>query len=71
MPSLTVKIPPALDKKLRSAALKRREPLSTFARRALEKEVTASAPDFAALAAGYKGMFRGPRDLSEREGYGR
>jgi predicted transcriptional regulator len=71
MPSLTVKIPPALDKKLRSAALKRREPLSTLARRALEREVSVRAPDFAQLAANYKGMFKGPRDLSEREGYGR
>ncbi len=71
MPSLTVKIPSALDKKLRSAALKRREQLSTLARRALEKEVAAGAPDFAQLAANYKGMFRGPRDLSQREGSGR
>lgn len=71
MPSLTVKIPPALDKKLRSAARKRREPMSTLARRALEKEVAAGEPDFVALAANYKGMFRGPRDLSTREGYGR
>ena len=71
MPSLTVKIPSALDKKLRSAALKRREQLSTLARRALEKEVSAAAPDFAQLAANYKGMFRGPRDLSTRDGYGR
>lgn len=71
MPSLTVKIPSSLDKKLRSAALKRRERLSTLARRALEKEVAARAPDFAQLAANYKGMFRGSRDLSGREGYGR
>ena len=28
-------------------------------------------PDFAALAAQHRGMFRGPRDLSTREGYGR
>ena len=71
MPSLTVKIPASLDKKLRSTASKRREQLSTLARRALEKEVTAAPPDFVQLAAGYKGMFRGPRDLSMREGYGR
>jgi len=71
MPSLTVKIPSSLDKKLRSTALKRREQLSTLARRALEKEVATTAPDFAQLAANYKGMFRGPRNLSEREGYGR
>jgi predicted transcriptional regulator len=71
MPSLTVKIPSSLDKKLRTVALKRREQLSTLARRALEKEVAAGVPDFAKLAANYKGMFNGPRDLSEREGYGR
>jgi len=45
--------------------------LSTLARRALEKEVADGAPDFVQLAAKYKGMFKGPRDLSEREGYGR
>ncbi|MEO6568150.1 MAG: hypothetical protein ABIO94_05260 [Opitutaceae bacterium] len=71
MPSLTVKIPSSLDKKLRSAALKRGEQLSTLARRALEKEVGTAPPDFVQLAANYKGMFKGPRDLSEREGYGR
>jgi len=71
MPSLTVKIPAALDKKLRSTASKRREQLSTLARRALEKEVTSSPPDFVQLATPYKGMFHGPRDLSAREGYGR
>ena len=71
MPSLTVKLPGTLDKKLRAAARKRGEKISTLARRALEKEVTAAPPDFARLAADYKGMFKGPRDLSEREGYGR
>lgn len=71
MPSITVKIPSSLDKKLRSTAQKRGERLSSLARRALEKEVAAPAPDFAQLAANYKGMFKGPRDLSQREGYGR
>ena len=71
MPSLTVKLPGTLDKKLRAAAQKRGEKISTLARRALEKEVAAAVPDFAQLAANYKGMFQGPRDLSEREGYGR
>ena len=70
MPSLTVKLPGTLDKKLRAAAQKRGEKISTLARRALEKEVSAAAPDFAQLAAKYKGMFTGPRDLSAREGYG-
>ena len=71
MPSLTVKLPTTLDRKLRAAARKRGEKISAVARRALEKEVAAPAPDFAELAAKYKGMFKGPRDLSEREGYGR
>lgn len=71
MPSLTVKLPGTLDRKLRATARKRGEKISTLARRALEKEVAAPAPDFAELAAKYKGMFKGPRDLSEREGYGR
>ena len=70
MPSLTVKLPAALDKKLRAVAQKRGEKISELARRAIEKEVSGGAPDFAALAAKYKGMFKGPRDLSEREGYG-
>jgi predicted transcriptional regulator len=71
MPSLTVKLPGALGKKLRAAARKRGEKLSTLTRRALEKEVAAAAPDFARLAANYKGMFTGPSDLSTRAGYGR
>lgn len=71
MPSLTVKLPATLDKKLRAAAQKRGEKISTLARRAIEREVAGAAPDFAKLAASYRGMFHGPRDLSEREGYGR
>lgn len=68
MPSLTVKLPGSLDKKLRAAAQKWGEKLSTLARRALEKEVAAGVPDFAQLAANDKGMFRGPRDLSTCQG---
>ena len=71
MPSLTVKLPATLDKKLRAAALKRGEKISTLTRRALQKEIAEGAPDFAKLAANYKGMFHGPRDLSARKGYGR
>lgn len=70
MPSLTVKVPATLDKKLRAAARKRGEKLSSLARRALQKEVAPAAPDFVKLAGSFKGMFRGPRDLSTREGYG-
>ena len=37
----------------------------------LEKKVAGDTPSFATLAEPYRGMFRGPRDLSTREGYGR
>jgi predicted transcriptional regulator len=70
MPSLTVKLPSALDKKLRSLARKRGENISVTTRRALEKELAAGEPDFAKLAEGFRGMMKGPRDLSAREGYG-
>lgn len=70
MHSLTVKVPATLDKKLRAVARKRGEKISSLARRALEKEVAESAPDFVKLASRFKGMFRGPSDLSTREGYG-
>jgi predicted transcriptional regulator len=71
MPSITIKLPPAMSRKLRSAATRKGESLSTLARRALVREIEAPAPDFAKLAAPYLGMFRGPDDLSSREGYGR
>ena len=66
MPSLTVKLPAALNKKLRTVARKRGEKISALMRRALEKEVADHAPDFVQLASRYKGMFRGPSDLSTR-----
>ena len=50
---------------------KREGPLVSMARRALEREIVTGGPDFAALAQRHRGMFRGPRDLSTREGYGR
>jgi len=71
MPSITIKLPPAMSRKLRSAATRKGESLSTLARRALVREIETPAPDFAKLAAPYLGMFRGPGDLSSREGYGR
>jgi predicted transcriptional regulator len=71
MPSVTVKLPATLDKKLRAVAKRRKESVSVMARRALEREVEAGGPDFATLAAKYRGMMTGPRDLSTREGYGR
>jgi predicted transcriptional regulator len=71
MPSLTIKLPAKLNRKLRIAAHKRKENLSVLTRRALERELAAPVPDFATLAKPYIGMFSGPRDLSTREGYGR
>lgn len=68
---ITVKVPVLLEKKLHKAATRRGESFSEFARRALRKEVEVDGPDFATLAAPYRGMFRGPRDLSSRQGYGR
>lgn len=70
MPSVTVKLPVALDKKVRAAARRRGEKISVLARRAIEREVASGGPDFATLAERYKGMMRGPKDLSSREGYG-
>jgi predicted transcriptional regulator len=70
MPSVTIKLPAALDKKVRAVARARGENISEFARRAIEREVTSGGPDFATLAARYKGCVTGPRDLSTREGYG-
>jgi predicted transcriptional regulator len=71
MKVVTIKVPPDLAKRLRRAAARRGENFSELARRALRKEVEAGGPDFATMAAPYRGMFRGPRDLSAREGYGR
>jgi predicted transcriptional regulator len=71
MPSVTIKLPAPLDKKLRAVARHRGESLSLLTRRALEREIMTEGPDFATLAAKRRGLFRGPRDLSTREGYGR
>jgi len=46
------------------------ESFSDLARRALARETEEQEVDFARLAAPYRGMFKGPRDLSSREGYG-
>ena len=71
MPSLTIKLPSVLDKKLRAIAKKRGEKISVTTRRALEKELAGGEPDFVKLAENFRGMMKGPRDLSTREGYGR
>ena len=70
MKTLTVKIPEALETKLRRKAKAGKEPVSAIVRRALAREMEADAADFAKLAAPYRGMFSGPADLSTREGYG-
>jgi hypothetical protein len=70
MKTLTVKIPEALDEKLRKKAKASNQPVFEVVRRALVREIEADAVDFAKLAAPYRGMFSGPADLSTREGYG-
>jgi hypothetical protein len=70
MKTLTVKIPEALETKLRNKAKTGKEPVSAIVRRALAREMEADAVDFAKLASPYLGMFSGPADLSTREGYG-
>jgi len=73
MNSITIKLPAALDRRLRAKARRGGESLSALARRALEREAVPSPawPSFAAVAAKDKGMQKGgPADLSSREGYG-
>lgn len=70
MKSVTLKIPDSLDVKIRRAVTRRAESFSDLARCALTREVEEGEVDFARLAAPYCGMFKGPRDLSSREGYG-
>ncbi len=70
MKTLTVKIPEALETKLRKKAKAANEPVSEIVRRALTREMEFDAVDFSKLAAPYLGMFSGPPDLSTREGYG-
>lgn len=70
MKTLTVKIPEALEFKLRSKAKAAKEPISVIVRRALAREMEVDAVDFSKLASPYLGMFSGPADLSTREGYG-
>lgn len=70
MKTLTVKIPEALEQKLRRKAKAGKQTVSEIVRRALVRETETDAADFAKLAAPYQGMFSGPPDLSAREGYG-
>lgn len=49
---------------------RRNESFSDLARRALARETEEHEVDFARMAAPYRGMLKGPSDLSSREGYG-
>ena len=71
MGSITIKLPAALNRRLRAKARRNGETLSDLVRRALEREVRPTGPSFAAMAADSLGMIKdGPPDLSSREGYG-
>jgi predicted transcriptional regulator len=70
MKTVTLKIPDGLDVKIQRAIARRKESFSHLARRALAREVEEHEVDFARLAAPYRGMFKGARSLSGREGYG-
>jgi predicted transcriptional regulator len=69
MKTVTLKIPDGLDVKIRRTITRRKESFSHLARRALAREVEEHEIDFARLAAPYRGMFKGARNLSSREGY--
>jgi hypothetical protein len=68
--TVTLRIPDDLDVKIQRAIARRKESFSDLARRALARETEEPDVDFARLAAPYRGMFRGPCNLSSREGYG-
>ena len=68
MKTITLKIPDSMNRQLRKRAAAQKEGFSETIRRALARELE-SSPDFASMAAPYQGMFRGPSDLSMREGY--
>jgi predicted transcriptional regulator len=70
MKTLTAKIPAELEVRLKHKAKTGKETVSQIVRRALVRELESDAADFAAIAAPYTGMFRGPKDLSTRKGYG-
>ena len=70
MKTVTLKIPDNLATKIRRTITRRKESFSDLARRALAREIEEQEVDFARLAAPYRGMFKGDRDLSSRKGYG-
>ncbi len=59
-----------MNEKLRKRAAEQQERFSDTVRRALARELDGNA-DFSSLAAPFQGMFKGPKDLSTREGYDR
>ena len=70
MKMVTLKISDGLDAKVRRTLARRKESFSELARRAIAREVEEQEVDFAKMAAPYRAMFRGAKDLSSREGYG-
>ncbi|PYK72194.1 MAG: hypothetical protein DME42_09505 [Verrucomicrobia bacterium] len=70
MKTVTVKIPDGLNAKIRRTIRAGKESFSDLARRALTREIEEREIDFARLASPYRGMFKGARNLSIREGYG-
>ena len=70
MRTVTLKISDALKARIGKAMARRKETFSALARRALTREIEEGEADFARLAEPYRGMFKGARDLSVREGYG-
>jgi len=68
MKSITIKISDELDHQLRKYAASQQLGISETLRRALSKELEGET-DFASLAGPYQGMFKGPSDLSAKEGY--
>lgn len=70
MRTLTLKIPDALEARIRKTMARRKETFSELARRALTREIEEGEVDFARLAEPYRAMFEGAPNLSVREGYG-
>jgi hypothetical protein len=69
MKAITIKLPETMEGKLRRYAAGKNQGLSETVRHALQRELETGS-DFASIAAPYRGMFRGPRNLSSKEGYG-
>jgi hypothetical protein len=70
MKTVTIKISDSMNEKLRRRAAEQKERFSETVRRALARELDGDL-NFSSLAAPFKGIFHGPKDLSTREGYDR